>query len=104
PTLLLPLVRRDQQVPDAQGVVRGDRERQRAVDRRDLLDDQRRGVAAESRAAVALRDLHAEEPHGPELGYELVWERAAKVAVGGAGRDLAREEVAQWPEDRSLVC
>src|SRR5690606_19532008 len=92
-----------QEVADAQGVVGGHGQRQRAVDGRDLFDDQRRGGAVEVRAAVALGYLQTEQPQLCQRADDGPGEDTFGVTLDGAGSDDPGQDLAQGTEDGALV-
>ena len=77
----------------AEGVVRGDGDRDRRVDPRQLLDRDRVRERVGARAAVLLRDRHPHQPELGELGDELVREALLAVELLGDRRDLLEREL-----------
>src|SRR5690606_25942380 len=103
PALELALVAGAQQVAEAERVVGGDRQRQRAVDGRDLLDDQRGRDRVQRGAAVAFRHLQAEEAELAEAPHQLVRELARGVPFRRARRDLLPQHLPQRADQGALV-
>ena len=77
----------------AERVVRGDGDRDRRVDARQLLDRDRVGERVGAAAAVGLRDRHAHQPELRQLGDELVREPLLAVELFGDRRDLLEREL-----------
>ena len=71
----------------AERVVRRDRDRDRRVDPRQLLDGDRVGERVGAAAAVLLGDRHAHQPELGQLGDELVREALLAVELLGHRRD-----------------
>ena len=92
PPLLLGAEQVDRQRPER--VVRGDRDRDRRVDPRQLLDRDRVRERVGAAAAVLLRDRHPHQPELGELGDELVREALLAVELLGDRRDLLEREPA----------
>ena len=72
--------------------VRGDRDRERGVDPRELLDAERVGQRVAARAAVGLRDRHAEQAERRRLAQLGEREAAVRVQFLGHGSDHALGE------------
>ena len=77
----------------AERVVRGDRDRDRRVDARQLLDRDRVREGVGAAAAVVLRDRHAHQPELGHLGDELVREPLLAVELLRDRRDLLECEL-----------
>ena len=83
--------------------MRRDRDRDRRVDPRQLLDDDRVRDRVGAGAAVLLGDRH---PHQAELGElrdELVGEALLAVELGRDGRDALARELAHGLADELLL-
>ncbi len=84
--------------------VRAERDRDRRIDARELLDHHRVVLSAASRAAVLLRER---DPHQVELGElanDLVRECLVPVEVLGDRRDFGPSELAHGVAQELLVC
>ena len=77
----------------AERVMRGDGDRDRRVDARQLLDRDRVRERVGAAAAVLLGDRHAHQPELCELGDELVREPLLAVELFGDRRDLLEREL-----------
>src|SRR5690606_2732876 len=101
PTLLLLLVAEPPDVVGAQAVVRGHRQRERAVVAGDLLDHGGDAQRAQADAAVFLRHGHAEQAELPELADGLAGEGLRLVPRAGVGLDLRLTEIADGVAQRN---
>ena len=83
--------------------MRRDRDRDRRVDPRQLLDRERVRDGVAAGAAVLLGDRQAHQPELAELGDELVRETRLAVELLGDGRDLLARELAHRVADELLL-
>jgi hypothetical protein len=90
-------------VAGAETVVRGNRQRKRAVDLRDLLDTDRVTRHVEPGAAVLLRDADAQESELGEARNDLRGEALFLVPSLGLGGDLRANEVADGPAKKAVM-
>jgi hypothetical protein len=84
-------------------VMRGDRDRNRRVDPRQLLDRDRVGERVGAAAAVFLRDRHTHQAEVGELGDELVGKAVLSVELLGNRRDPRLGEFAHGVADELLL-
>ena len=83
--------------------VRGDRDRHRRVDPRQLLDRDRVRERVAAAAAVLLGDRDAHQPELGHLGDELVREAVLAVELLGDRRDLLERERAHRVADQLVL-
>src|SRR5439155_861463 len=103
PAALLLVVRRDEQVADAEAVVRRDRERDRSVGRAELLHDQRDGERVEPGATEIRGHRQTQQPELSELGQQLERERAVLAPLLGARGDTSAPEVTHGVANGELI-
>src|SRR4249919_91519 len=100
--LLLPgAVQEDRHRPERR--VRRERDGHRRVDTGELLHGDRVRDRVAARAAVLLRNEEAQEAELPELGHEVVGERAAQVELRGDGLDPLQRERSDGLADQLLL-
>jgi len=100
PLLLVPEVV-DRQ--GAEGVVRGERDRDRRVDARQFLDDDRVRERVGACAAVLLGDCHTHQAELGELRRQLVGEAFLAVEFLGDGRHLLQRELSDRVADQLVL-
>ncbi len=83
--------------------MRGDGDRDRRVDARQLLDRDRVRDGVAARAAVLLRDREAHQPELGELRDELVGEARLEVELLSDRRDARLGELADGAPDEFLL-
>ena len=103
PLALLLLVAEEVDRHRAERRVRGDGDRDRRVDARQLLDRDRVRDGVAARAAVLLGDRQAHEPELGELRDELVREARLAVELLGDRRHARLREVADGAPDQLLL-
>jgi len=84
-------------------VVRGERDRDRRVDARQLLDDDRVRQRVGARAAVLLGDGHPHQAELGELRRQLVWEALFAVELLRDGRHLLQCELPDGVADQLVL-
>ena len=103
PLLLLLLVAEQVDRLRAERGVRAQRDRDRGVHARELLDGERVGERVAAAAAVLLREGDPHQVERAELRDDLVRERLRAVELLGDGRDLALGEFAHGAPDQLVV-
>ena len=83
--------------------MRGDRDRDRRVDSRQLLDCDRVRERVGAGSAVLLRDRHPHQAELGQLGHELVREAVLAVELLGDRRDLLLGELAHGAPDELVL-